>query len=159
MSSPGPSSKATWDKIPAFFDEHVPSEKAKWVNLETIAFPYSPTTMNYFCEIAYFCERLNFGSYTLFRIFWDILKRGFHLLTSENQLRLLRMLCESNLNLPFFQHEVEYLMHAFVSRDQGSSACARQMNWDSGPCTNLLGPEAPKFDPRLEFFNTVYATK
>jgi hypothetical protein len=149
-------SKITWDKIPTSFSEQEPSENAKWVNLEVINFPYSELTMNYICEIAHFCERLNFGSYTLFRIFWDILKNGFIKLSSENKLRMMKTICESNLNLLFFEDEVADLVELFVYEDEGNLA---EMGWRCDDENNLKSPGNEKFDDRLEFFNTAFGQK
>ena len=48
-------------------------EKSAFKNLETINYKYSSETINSFAEIIFYCEKVNFGNFSLFKIFWDCL--------------------------------------------------------------------------------------
>jgi hypothetical protein len=156
MITPEPKKGRTWNTIT---DEHTPSSKSKFVHMETIEYPYSDLTINYIAEIACFMERLNLGTYAVFRVLWDIIKRGFWQMTLDNKLRFLKTLCESNFNLLYFQDEVEEMITQFVDSDDGTDEVAREMGWSTEWPGVIKRSSTLEFDFRTELYNTVFAEK
>ena len=115
--------------------------------------------MNYMCEIVHFCERINWGNYSLFRVFWDLIKQGFANLTRENKLRHLRTLCESNFNLLFFKNEIGGMVQEAIDQDRGTQEDAEEAGWSFEAEGVIKRSPDLAFDLRTELFNTVYASR
>ena len=133
--------------------EFEPEEKTIFKNTETIDFAYSRNTINMICKLAFYSERINLGNFTLFKIFWDILKFNFWKLTNENKTLFLKCLCESNLNLLFFEKEILELYQRHVASENPIVWEHFQKQND----TKIF--ENPEFNLILENFNVVHSAK
>lgn len=126
-------------------------EKSIFKNIETINYEYSSETVNNFAQIIYYCEKVNFGNFSLFKIFWDILKLNFWKMTNDNKILFIQSLCETNFNLLYFKEEIDQVFDLFI-QDQDS------IIWDEGnPSLNIRNYS--DYHPILECYNEYYGQR
>lgn len=144
--------KLNEDTAPLEEDHFEAAQEGYFKKMEVMDYPYDSFTIRQVVEIVHITERVNVGSLMLYRVLWDVVKYNFSKMGGDELLMFLQSLCESNLNLGYFEGEMREVFERVYVRGE-------KMGFRDDGGDGLSGGEVEGVNPVVMVFDMVYGER